>query len=76
MRVVIDAHHVISQETLRKMGREDLLWVVENGMPVARRVHQNHENASKRIPRVVVPAVAVAFAEQLGLGWMIERDYP
>jgi hypothetical protein len=60
-----------SKGTLRR-----LLWDQRNGIAVSRRVHDEHENRKRPIPRRCIPEAAVAFARELELEWMIERDYP
>lgn len=56
------------------LGR--ILWDVRNGVAVSRVVHDRHTKAVERIPRSALPKCAIEFAQELGLLWMIERDYP
>lgn len=73
---LIDPHHVITQQHLRERGLHDLVWGdPRNGMPVPRSIHANHTAASERIPLWAVPAEAVEFACELGLGWMLDKYY-
>lgn len=78
----VQGHHVISQQTLRKVASERgldvsaVLWDERNGIPVCESEHSAHTSAKKRIPRSCLPLAAFQFAAELGLTWLIERDYP
>jgi 5-methylcytosine-specific restriction endonuclease McrA len=78
----MDAHHVISQQALKRRaaesGLDPLLLTGDpaNGMPLCRRCHEKHTNAVESIPRHLVPRSAWTFAASLGLTWWIERFYP
>src|SRR5262245_58235791 len=52
-----DAHHVVSQHTLRRAGREDLLWDTRNALPLCpmrgwfgKRCHERHTSTSQKVP--------------------------
>lgn len=70
------AHHILTQQALRRHGLGQYRWCVENGLPVCELGHRRHHSGYARIARVRLPAAAIAFAESVGLGWMIERYYP
>lgn len=53
-----------------------LLWDVRNGLACCKWCHSRHTDAVRRIPRKLLPRFAFEFADELGLRWMIERDYP
>jgi 5-methylcytosine-specific restriction endonuclease McrA len=78
----VQGHHVVSQQAIKKVARRfgydvlALLWDPRNGIPVCERCHSAHTGAKKRIPLAVIPASAFEFADELGLRWQIERDYP
>ena len=81
----VQGHHVIAAQVLKRLARDRgldaaallaLLWDVRNGIPVCEREHADHSTAKKRIPRSALPLVALQFAAELDLTWMIERDYP
>lgn len=72
----LTAHHVITQQHLRKYGYESLRWSVENGTPVCDEpCHRRHSSARERIPRAKLPVAAVRFAEELGMEWYLTRYY-
>jgi ribosomal protein S14 len=78
----VQGHHVLSQQVLRRHARRfgydalALLWDPRNGIPVCERDHSAHTGAMKRIPLAVIPAPALDFADEIGLRWQVERDYP
>lgn len=65
----------VSKEAAPKLLRR-LLWDRRNGLAVSRKTHDEHETRRRPIPRRYLPGSAIAFAQELGLVWMIERDYP
>lgn len=71
-----DAHHVISQQKLKRLGRVDLLHDHRNRLSVCRSRHSLHESASFRISRAALPLAAFAFAAELDLMWWLEERYP
>lgn len=70
------AHHVVTQQSLRKHGLKVLRWETDNGLPVCEGAHRRHHSGLLRIPRERLPAAAIRFAENAGLGYLIERYYP
>lgn len=72
----LQAHHVITQQQLRKRGLSDVAWDVRNGMGLCERHHRRHTNATERIPYELVSAGTHEFAAELELGWLIDRYYP
>lgn len=71
----LQAHHVITQQQLRKAGRDDLRWSPKNGMAICDRAHDRHHSAHERIPLARVPARCIAFAEQHGFDLVLARYY-
>lgn len=71
----VENHHVIDQEKLRDVGREDLLWDPRNRLRVDNRTHRRHTNAVERIRRDALRPEHLEFAAELGLEWWIERFY-
>ena len=81
----IEAHHVIAKQTIKRMARsekwdwdreQETIWDFRNGIPVCVDCHQRHETAYRRISQSNVPPEAVEFADELGVGYLIERYYP
>lgn len=86
----LDPHHVLAQRYIRRYvsaqrgldteQREELLISLlfdpRNGMPVGRPCHEPHEKAVCRIPWSLIPPSAIAFAQELDLEWLLERQYP
>lgn len=73
---LLQAHHVITQQALRKRGHGDLLWDTRNGFAICEGAHARHSLAIDRIAYDDLPYAAFQFANELGLGWMIDRYYP
>lgn len=73
---VLQSHHVLTQQALRKRGLEHLRWDVRNGVCVCEGAHRRHTLALERIPYEALPPAALEFADEVGLGWMIDRYYP
>jgi hypothetical protein len=38
--------------------------------------HGRHDHWVERVPRVLLPPEAVAFADRIGLGWLLDKEYP
>ncbi len=72
----IDGHHVIPQRHLKRAGLEEHLWDERNGLALCRWHHFQHENHRERLPRELIPDEAHDFALELGLDWLIDREYP
>lgn len=78
----VQGHHVISQQVLRRLARKHgldvlaLLWDKRNGVAVCEDCHVAHTTAKKRIPRRCIPLPAQEFAAELGVSYLIEKEYP
>lgn len=72
----VEAHHVISQQQLRRVGRYDLLWDPNNGMGACDKGHDRHHLAFDRIPLESIPERCLAFAREHGFEDVIARYYP
>lgn len=72
----LQAHHVITQQQLKRRKLHHLLWDTDNGVPVCERAHRRHTLAVERISRDLLPAGALAFAERNELTHVLERSYP
>lgn len=81
----LDPHHVIPKRAIKAYAKThkldgrstaSLLWDTGNRLVLCRRHHQLQEGAHDRVPRRLIPASAVTFAETLGLAYLIDRLYP
>ena len=72
----IHAHHVITQQQLRRRGLAALLWDVDNGMGLCERAHRRHHNRAQPIERQLLREEHLRFADDHGLSNLIERYYP
>ena len=71
----LQAHHVVTQQHLRKRGFGDWAWDRRIGVTVCERAHRRHHSARERIPFDSLPLEVVRFVEKLGLAWYFERYY-
>jgi hypothetical protein len=72
----LEAHHIISAQTLTREGLHALLWAVENGLCLCRYHHARHENWVERVPAGLIPDRARLFAYAHGLASVLLRQYP
>jgi hypothetical protein len=72
----IEGHHVIAKRHLRREGHGGRLWDARNGMGLCAYHHQRHELRVQPVPYELVPEGAFEFAIELGLDWIIDREYP
>lgn len=78
----VDAREVVGASdlrflSLRELCDDDSTWVPCCGGPMGVSGHHGMLDTSRklRIPREKVPVKVEAFAEALGLGWYIDREY-
>lgn len=71
----LQAHHVVTQQHLRKRGFGDWVWDRRIGVTVCELAHRRHHSARERIPYEVLPSEVVGLVNKLGLGWYLERYY-
>jgi hypothetical protein len=72
----LQAHHVVTQQHLRKRGLSAWRWDRRIGLTVCERAHRRHHSARQRIPFDSLPLEVVRFvAGTLGLDWYLEKFY-
>lgn len=72
----LQGHHCISQQSLRNHGHADKLWAAANGVAACEYpCHSQHTTAVRRIKRSALPTPALEFAMELGLGYLIDKQY-
>lgn len=72
----LQAHHVITQQQLRRAQLGHLIWETRNGLCLCERHHRRHTNATERIPREKLRPATIHWAQTHGLGYLIDRYYP
>jgi len=72
----VQAHHIIRKSTLLALGFHDFVMDKRNRLAVCEHRHEQHTCAHRLIPRRLLPASVFEFAEELGLGWYLDRHYP
>lgn len=73
-----DGHHIVTAQFLRVNGFADRLWDPRNRLPLCRQCHAAH-HGTRRITRrfLLMNAPGVfAFAAELGVDWVLDREYP
>jgi hypothetical protein len=68
--------HVVSKHTLKRRGLRRHLWDVANGVPGCYRIHRRHDLAVEKIPRTLLPARCIEWAERHGVLDALERHWP
>lgn len=73
-----EAHHIVYRRHLKQEGLEHLTWELEraNGVCLCEWHHSRQHRAKQRVPRQLLPAAALAFAERHGVMSYLEREYP
>jgi hypothetical protein len=84
--LVLHAHHIIPQQTLRRRAREigvregELLWDARNGVPMSPRRHERHHTGLEPLRWDELPErrryYAQMFAVSYGLEPWLERHMP
>lgn len=70
------AHHVVSQQDLRRRSRPDAIWHPSSGMGVCGLAHRQHHSRVRPILHSEIPLVCVEYLTGLGFGPYLERRYP
>lgn len=69
-------HHILSQQNLRKHGKEAYLWDTRNGMCLCTDAHRKHDLAVARVPYRFLTAENKTFARDMGMEYLLDRYYP
>lgn len=72
----VQGHHAVGKQTLRRNGFAAFLDDVRNRVPTCEHRHEQHTTGYRLIPRAVLPASVFEFADELGLGWWLDKHYP
>lgn len=72
----IDGHHVTYRQVLEREQLGHLAWDTRNLLPLCRHCHDSHHNASRRVPWACLRLENVDFAREVGLLWLLRRNYP
>lgn len=75
---LIQGHHPIPQDKLKRWGLRHLLWDRRNRLGLCRYHHFRHEGAVQRVPRRLLRPETFAFADEINARWVLEDDdvYP
>lgn len=72
----VQAHHIVGAHTLRKRGLNAHLMDLRNRLSVCEHRHEQHTNGYRPIPRELLTMQVFEFADELGLGWYLDKHYP
>lgn len=72
----VQGHHVITRNRLKREGLTAHEWDSRNGVGLCERHHMQHHAYRERLPRELLPESAFVFAADLGLGHVLDREYP
>lgn len=72
----LQAHHVLTVQALRRYGLAEHVWDARNGLCLCELHHARHHRALERVPRALLPGAVFEFADEVGLGWLLDREYP
>lgn len=75
----LEGHHVLPAAKIKRLvGRVSipLLTDLRNHLAVCHRCHARHTSRLEPIPRRVLSAAAFEFAAEVGLTWVIDKQYP
>lgn len=72
----VQGHHAIAKSKLRQLGLIAACMDLRNRVPVCEHRHEQHTTGYRPIPRELLPASVFEFADELGLGWYVDRHYP
>lgn len=73
---MMQAHHIIPKRHLKQEGLKDLIWDERIALGLCGYHHARHENYRERVPRSLLPKSVYQFAEEHGLMWLLDREYP
>lgn len=71
----VQACHLIPKQALRRRGLYEAVWDTRNGLGACYKAHRRSDGALERFPAHCISAEARAFADELGLGWMLDKLY-
>jgi hypothetical protein len=71
----LQACHVIPKQALKRRGLSDLIWLPQSAFCGCEKAHRRSDSGRERVPRSLLPARCIRFAERLGLSHLIDRLY-
>lgn len=75
-RTLVQGHHVIYAQHLKREGLRGFLWDLRNQLSLCAVCHARHHQAVARVPRDLLTVNNHEFAAELGLSWLLRREYP
>jgi hypothetical protein len=72
----VKGHHALTRQTLRNRGLAEFEWDRRNRVPLCEQAHLSHHTRSQPLSRGLLPASVFQFADELGLGWLLDKVYP
>jgi len=72
----IDGHHAVPRGSLVRHGKSEYVMDKRNRVPLCRFHHEQHHSRTVPLRRDLLPASVFEFAEEVELGWLLDRIYP
>ncbi len=72
----LQAMHVVPKATLKKRRLWHLMYDPSNGIPGCYEIHRRHDNKVELIPRSLLPARCIRWANEHGVLDALERHWP
>lgn len=71
----VQGHHIITKDLLKREGHSTRLWDTRNGLALCEHHHNLHHRRLEPVPMYLLPEGAHDFAREVGLEWVLDRDY-
>lgn len=71
----LQGHHIIGKRHLKRERLTHLYWEPVNGLCLCEYHHGRHERAVQRVPRMLLPGEAIAWAVAFGFESVLDREY-
>lgn len=81
VKAAVDPHHCVRDQVLERLASrfdwdyQVVRWDVRNRLWVCRECHATHTDHSSLIPIWVLPMCVFEFARELGIEFILEREY-
>jgi len=72
----IDGHHALPKGSLLRHGLSEYVMDKRNRVALCRFHHEQHHSRTVPLRRDLLPESVFEFAEETGLGWLLDRIYP
>ena len=71
----VQAAHIIPKQSLKRHGHEDKVWDTRNAVGACYKAHRRSDAGIERFPRRVFTPEVYEFADEVGLGYLLDKLY-